>query len=61
MKKITVKEGVGTRRGKDEYDLATERLLSRKPRKLGWIDGRPPKRDELYDRPGLRRSCTPDE
>ena len=58
MKKITVEEGVGTRRGKDEYDLAMERLLSGKPRKLSWIDGRPPKRDELYDRAGLRRSFT---
>ncbi len=61
MKKITVEEGVGAQRGKDEYDLAMERILSRKPRKLSWIDGRPPTRDELHDRAGLRRSCTPVE
>ena len=58
MKKISVEHGLGTQREKDEYDLATERLLSRKPSKLSWIDGRPPKREELYDRPVLRRSWT---
>ena len=59
MKKIDVKEGVGAPRGKDEYDLVMERYLSGKPRKLNWVDGRPPKRDELHDRTGLRRTCTP--
>ena len=44
----------GMRRGEDEYDLAMERLLARKPRKLSWVDGRRPTREELYDRPGLR-------
>ena len=44
----------GMRRREDEYDLAMERLLARKPRKLSWIDGRRPTREELYDRPGLR-------
>ena len=44
----------GMRRGEDEYDLAMERHLARKPRKLGWVDGRKPTRDELHDRSGLR-------
>ena len=44
----------GMRSGEAEYDLAMERYLARKPRKLGWIDGRKPKRDELHDRSGLR-------
>ena len=43
----------GMRSGEAEYDLAMERYLARKPRKLGWIDGRKPKRDELHDRSGL--------
>ncbi len=42
------------RRGEAEYDLAMERYLARKPRKLVWIDGRRPTRDELHDRSGLR-------
>ena len=44
----------GMRRGEDEYDLAMERYLARKPRKFGWVDGRKPTRDELHDRSGLR-------
>ena len=44
----------GMRRREDEYDLAMERLLARKPQKLGWIDGRRPTRDELHDRTSLR-------
>ena len=44
----------GMRRGEDEYDLATERYLARKPRKFVWVDGRKPTRDELHDRSGLR-------
>ena len=44
----------GMRRGEDDYDLAMERYLSRKPRKLHWIDGRRPTRDELHDRAGFR-------
>ena len=42
------------RREKDEYDIAMERHLSRKPRKMNWIGGRKPTRDELHDRSGLR-------
>lgn len=44
----------GMRRGEDEYDLAMERLLARKPRRLNWVDGRRPTREELHDRTGLR-------
>ena len=44
----------GMRRGEDEFDLAMERLLARKPRKLNWVDGRRPTREELQDRTGLR-------
>ena len=44
----------GMRRKEDKYDVAMERYLSRKPRKLNWIDGRRPMRDELHDRSGLR-------
>ena len=44
----------GMRWREDEYDLAMERLLARKPRKLSWVDGRRPTREELYDRSGLR-------
>ena len=43
-------------RQEDEYEIAMERFLARarKPRKIEWIDGRKPTREELYDRPGLR-------
>ncbi len=44
----------GMRRGEDECDLAVERYLARKPRTLGWVDGRKLKWDELHDRSGLR-------
>lgn len=44
----------GMRRGEDEYDLAMDRYLARKPREPGWIDGRKPTRDELHDRSGFR-------
>lgn len=44
----------GMRRGEDEYELAMERYLARKPRKLSWIDGSRPTRDELHDRSGFR-------
>lgn len=42
------------RRGDDDYEIAMKRALARKPRKLEWIDGRKPTRDELYDRPSIR-------
>ena len=46
----------GMRRREDKYEIAMERFLARarKPRKLEWVDGRRPTRDELHDRPGLR-------
>ena len=44
----------GMKRGEDDYDVAMERFMARKPRKLTWIDGRKPTRDELHDRAGLR-------
>jgi len=31
-----------------------KRYLEMKPRKLDWLDGRKPTREELHDRPGLR-------
>ncbi len=37
-----------------EYDIAMRSLLSQKPRKLEWIAGRRPTREEIYDRPVLR-------
>lgn len=44
----------GARRGDDDYEIAMKRALARKPRKLEWIDGRKPTRDELYDRSSIR-------
>ena len=44
----------GVRRGEDGYDLAMERYLAGKPRRLRWVDGRKPTRDELHDRSGFR-------
>ena len=49
----------GMRRREDDYDLAMDRLLARKPQRLEWIDGRRPTRDELYDRSVLRRDRAP--
>ena len=43
----------GMRRGEGEYDLAMERYLARKPRRLLWADGCKPTRDELHDRSGF--------
>ena len=46
----------GMRRQEDEYDVAMECFLARarQPRKLQWVDGRKPTREELHDRAGLR-------
>lgn len=44
----------GMKRREDEYEVAMERLLARKPWKMEWIDSRRPTREELYDRTGLR-------
>ena len=45
----------GMRRGEDTYDIAMKQALAIKPWKMEWIDGRRPTREELYDRPCLRR------
>ena len=45
----------GMRREEDEYEVAMKRYLAIKPWKMEWIDGRRPTREELYDRPCLRR------
>ena len=46
----------GMRRREDQYEIAMERFFARarKPRKLEWVDGRRPTRNELHDRTGLR-------
>ena len=43
-------------RQEDAYEVAMERFLTRarESRKIKWIDGRKPTREELYDRPSLR-------
>ncbi len=41
-------------RQEDEYEVAMKRYLAMKPRKMTWLNGRRPTREELYDRPGLR-------
>ena len=38
----------------DDYEIAMARAMAREPRKMAWVDGRRPTRDELYDRTGLR-------
>ena len=42
------------RRQDDEYEAAMARYLAIKPRKLQWVDGRKPTREELHDRASLR-------
>jgi hypothetical protein len=37
-----------------DYNDAMGRFLAKKPFKFQWVDGRPPLRDELYDRANLR-------
>ena len=44
----------GMRLREDAYEAAMRRYLSMKPRKLDWLGGRKPTREELYDRAGLR-------
>ena len=43
-----------TRRGEDTYEIAMASALARKPRRMEWVDGRKPTREELHDRAGLR-------
>ena len=38
----------------DGYEVAMKKFLAVKPRRMEWVDGRRPTREELYDRPCLR-------
>ena len=51
------------RRQEDDYDIAMNRFLARvrEPRKLEWVGGRKPTREELYDRAALRRHPVEDD
>ncbi len=46
----------GMRSQEDEYEVAMDRFLERaqRSRKLEWVDGRKPAREELHDGAGLR-------
>ena len=44
----------GMRRNEDDYEVAMRRYLAMKPRKLSWLGGSKPTREELHDRSGLR-------
>lgn len=44
----------GTRRREDDYDMAMRQFLAVAPRRMEWVDGRKPTREELHDRAGLR-------
>ena len=44
----------GTRRRENEYEMAMKQFLSVEPRRMEWVDGRKPNREELHDRAGLR-------
>ena len=39
-----------TKRRDDEYEIARKEFLAVKPRKMEWVDGRKPTREELHDR-----------
>ena len=43
----------GMRRRDDEYAIAMREFLAVEPRRMEWIDGRKPSREELHDRAGL--------
>ena len=43
-----------TKHRDDEYEAARKEFLAVKPRKMEWVDGRKPTREELHDRDGLR-------
>ena len=47
----------GMRRREDEYEVAMREFLAVKPRRMVWVDGRRPTREELHDR--RRFSLTP--
>ena len=42
------------RRRDDEYEIAKKEFLAVKPRRMEWVDGRKPTREELHDRAGFR-------
>ena len=44
----------GMQRREDEYEVAMKRYLAIKPRKMEWVDGRKPTREELHDRATFR-------
>ena len=44
----------GMQRQEDEYEVAMKRALSVKPRKMEWVDGRKPTREELHDQDAFR-------
>lgn len=44
----------GMQRQGDEYEVAMKRALAIKPRKMEWVDGRKPTREELHDRATFR-------
>ena len=44
----------GMRRQEDEYEVAMKQALAVKPRKMEWVDGRKPTREELHDLPSFR-------
>ena len=44
----------GMRRREDDYEVAMEQFLAIEPRRMEWVDGRKPTREELHDRAGLR-------
>ena len=41
-------------RDDDRYEIAMTSALAGKPRRMEWIDGRRPTREELHDRVGRR-------
>ena len=43
-----------TKRRGDEYETARREFFAVKPRKMEWVDGRKPTREELHDRAGFR-------
>ena len=44
----------GMRRQDDGYAIAMKQFLAVEPRRMEWIDGRKPTREELHDRAGFR-------
>ena len=44
----------GMRRSEDEYGVAMNRFFGPEPRRLEWVDGRKPTREELHDRADRR-------